>query len=155
MNLAHMVNSALRTAIRRNLVSFPSQIPAFAKDGEEQKHVVQLYFVSGWEIGAICDRYKLSKWTVRAMLSDWKVRAVASGLIQDIHPEEVARLVTELPVGPAEVFDRPVPGFRFARPESLPDSPAAIVPLVSSLPVSASKPGPWDLRNSDNTSACY
>jgi hypothetical protein len=152
MNLAHIVNSALRTAIRRNLVSFPSQIPAFAKDGEEQKRVVQLYFVSGWEIGAICDRYKLSKWTVRTILSDWKVRAVAAGLIQTIDPEEIARLSSQTAVDPDEVFDEPAPSLSFTRIQSGSNAPAAIAPPVSSRPLPPSKPGLWDVRNSDGTS---
>lgn len=82
----------LRAAIQRNLVSFPSQIPAFRKGGDEQKRIVQLYFVHGWPATAICERYSLSKSTLRALLSEWKIRAIAAGYIQDVQPESLAAL---------------------------------------------------------------
>lgn len=94
MNLALIGNTVLRVAIRCNLVSFPAQIPAFTKGGDEQKRIVQLYFVRGWTARAICHRYGLSKSALRALLSDWKIRAVAAGYIQDIYPEALADLAT-------------------------------------------------------------
>jgi hypothetical protein len=90
MNLALIGNTFLRAAIQCNLVSFPSQIPAFTKGGDEQRRIVQLYFVCGWRTTAICDRYGISKSTLRMLLSEWKIRAVAAGYIQDIHPESFA-----------------------------------------------------------------
>jgi hypothetical protein len=104
MNLALIGNTMLRAAIRRNLVSFPSQIPAFTKGGDAQKRVVQLYFVLGWPSKAICDRYGLTKSTLRTLLSDWKIRAVAAGYIQDIHPEFLAVLAAAGEVDRREVF---------------------------------------------------
>jgi hypothetical protein len=104
MNLALIGNTMLRAAIQRNLVSFPSQIPAFTKGGEEQKRIVQLYFVLGWPTKAICDRYGLTKSAVRTLLSDWKIRAVAAGYIQDIHPEFLSALAAAGEVDRREVF---------------------------------------------------
>jgi hypothetical protein len=92
MNLALIGNTVLRTAIRRNLVSFPAQIPAFTKARDEQKQIAQLYFVRGWPAKAICERYGLTKSTLRLLLSEWKTRAVAAGYIQDIYPELLADL---------------------------------------------------------------
>jgi len=92
MNLALIGNTVLRTAIQRNLVSFPAQIPAFTKGRDEQKRVAQLYFVRGWPAKAICERYGLTKSTLRLLLSEWKVRAVAAGYIQNVYPELLADL---------------------------------------------------------------
>ncbi len=102
MNLALVGNAVLRAAIQRNLVSFPSQIPAFMKGGDQQERIVQLYFVRGWEIKAICERYGLGKSSVRKLLSDWKARAVAAGYLQDIHPDALTFLATEMDVDPLE-----------------------------------------------------
>jgi transposase-like protein len=94
MNLALIGNTFLRAAIQSNLVSFPSQIPAFTKGGDEERRIVQLYFVCGWRTKAICDRYGLSKSALRKMLSEWRIRAVAAGYIQDVHPDLLAALAT-------------------------------------------------------------
>jgi hypothetical protein len=107
MNLALIGNTMLRAAIHCNLVSFPSQIPAFTKGGDEQKRIVQLYFVLGWPTKAICDRYGLTKSTLRTLLSDWKIRAVAAGYIQDIHPELLSPLGAAEEVDRREVFGQP------------------------------------------------
>lgn len=136
MNLAHLVNSALRTAIRRNLVSFPSQIPAFAKDAEEQRRIVQLYFLHGWEIGTICERYGLGKWAVRAMLTDWKIRAAGAGYIQDIHPEHLDLLAREADTAQAEVFDQGAGNSKTLRSNSAMETIPALL-----LPVSFPKSG--------------
>jgi transposase-like protein len=101
MNIAHIGNAILRLAIRQNLVSFPAQVPAFMKQrqsGDTQERIVQLYFVRGWPIRSICDRYRISKAMVQKMLSEWRIRAIAGGYIQDIHPEGVDTLAAELEV---------------------------------------------------------
>jgi hypothetical protein len=95
MNLALVGNSILRSAIQRNLVSFPSQIPAITKRPDLQRRIVQLYFVRRWRIRTICDRYGLSKAAVQKLLSEWRIRAVSSGYIQDIQPEVIAVLAGE------------------------------------------------------------
>lgn len=94
-NIALMGNSALRMAIQRNLVSFPSQIPVFMKrpGGDIQERIAQLYFERGWKIRLICERYRLSKAMVQKLLWGWRIRAVAAGFIQDIHPEDLDALI--------------------------------------------------------------
>jgi hypothetical protein len=86
MSLALLSIAVLRTAIRRNLVSFPAQAPAFTKGDHRQKRIALLYFVRGWEVRAICERYGLTKATVRKAITDWTIRAVAGGYIQEIYP---------------------------------------------------------------------
>lgn len=95
MEFALVGNSTLRSAIQQNLVSFPSQVPSFMKRGDLQERIVQLYFVRGWQLQSICKRYGLGKSTVRKLLSDWKIRAVAGGYIQEIDPEAFAILAGE------------------------------------------------------------
>jgi hypothetical protein len=95
MNLALLENSVLRAAVRRNLVSFPAQIPAFTKRGYTEERIVHLYFICGWKVKAICTRYRLSRSTARKMLSEWKIRAVAAGYVQEIHPDAVTLLAAE------------------------------------------------------------
>jgi hypothetical protein len=88
-NLALFGNKALRSAIQSNLVSFPGQPPAFGKDhtGIVQWRAAQLYFVSGWTVRAIGQRYGLASEMVRKTLSEWRARAISSGYIQEIGPE--------------------------------------------------------------------
>jgi hypothetical protein len=82
-------NALLRQAIRNNWVSFPSQTPCFSGDkcGGLHWRIAQLYFVSGWSVGRICLRHRMSKQTVRNILSQWRLRAVAAGFVQEILPE--------------------------------------------------------------------
>jgi hypothetical protein len=91
-------NSALRLAVSRNLVSFPSQVPGFMRRhrGEVQSRIVQLYFVRGWAVGQICTRYQLHKVVVTRLLSEWRIRAIASGYIQDIRPDATIPLAEAL-----------------------------------------------------------
>jgi hypothetical protein len=95
MNISLIGNSALRLAIQRNLVSFPAQIPAFTKrpGGDTQERIAKLYFSLDWTVRRICDRYGVRRTVVQKLLSDWRVRAVAAGFIQDICPEELEDLV--------------------------------------------------------------
>ena len=92
--LALLGNKFLRTAIRRNLVSFPAQAPVFAKlqTGAAQARISQLYFVAGWSIQDIGKRYTMSAERVRKSLTDWRVRAISSGYIQEIGPDPLPGL---------------------------------------------------------------
>lgn len=117
MNIALIGNTILRMAIRRNLVSFPSQIPAFVKHGELQERIVQLFFVRGWTVKAICDRYGLGKSTVRKLISDWKIRAVAAGYIQEIHLEALVDLTSEENFGLSDAREVSEPDTDFIAPE--------------------------------------
>jgi hypothetical protein len=76
----------LRAAIRENRVSFPAQIPTFAKHDrpDVQRKVVQLYFVLGWPSDRIAPRYRLSRIRVQQILKTWMTRAVELGYIQSI-----------------------------------------------------------------------
>jgi transposase-like protein len=95
MTLALLGNTLLRTAITRNLVSFPAQIRSFMKrsSGDLQERIVQLYFVRGWSVRRICERYGLSKAMAHKLLAEWRIRAVESGYIQEIEPGNLAGLM--------------------------------------------------------------
>jgi hypothetical protein len=97
MTLALMGNTLLRTAITRNLVSFPAQVQPFVRRaaGDAQERIVQLYFVRGWSIRRICDRYGLSKAMAHKLLKEWRIRAVESGYIQEITPGTLDGLLEE------------------------------------------------------------
>lgn len=95
MDISLISNSALRIAIQRNLVSFPSQVPALMKrpGSDSQERIAQLYFALGWTVRSLCERYCLSKAMVQKVLSEWRVRAIGAGYIQDIHPDELELLI--------------------------------------------------------------
>src|SRR5580692_3491903 len=95
MDISLIGNSALRIAIQRNLVSFPSQMPAFMKrpGDDTQQRIAHLYFSRGWPVRNICARYGLSKAMVQRLVSEWRIRAVVAGFIQDIHPEDLDVLI--------------------------------------------------------------
>ena len=95
MDISLIGNSALRIAIQRNLVSFPSQIPGIVKRPEDdtQQRIAHLYFARGWPVRDICTRYSLSKAMVQRLVSEWRMRAVSAGYIQDIHPEDLDSLI--------------------------------------------------------------
>ena len=125
MTLALMGNTLLRTAITRNLVSFPAQIRPFMKrnSGDLQQRIVQLYFVRGWSVRSICDRYGLSKAMAHKLLGEWRVRAVESGYIQEIEPGSLAAFLRESSVQAGE-FDTGRPAVPL--PEAVPTrAPAA------------------------------
>jgi hypothetical protein len=95
MNISLIGNSALRIAIQRNLVSFPSQLPAFMKrpGDDTQQRIAHLYFARGWPIRNICARYGLTKAMVQRLVSEWRMRAVSAGFIQAIHSEDLDVLI--------------------------------------------------------------
>src|SRR5579871_5876417 len=115
MTLALLGNTTLRTAITRNLVSFPAQVQPFIRrgPGDIQEKMVQLYFVRGWSIRRICDRYGLSKAMAHKLLTEWRIRAIESGYIQEITPGTLDGLLEEAtgaaPVRFAEVGAPTVP----------------------------------------------
>jgi hypothetical protein len=101
MTLALMGNTLLRTAITRNLVSYPAQVRSFMKrsSGDLQERIVQRYFVRGWSVRSICDRYGLSKAIAHKLLAEWRIRAVESGFIQEIEPRNLACLLNGINAG--------------------------------------------------------
>jgi hypothetical protein len=121
MTLAFLRNALLRTAITLNLVSFPSQIRPFSKRtvADLQVRIVQLYFVQGWSVGSICNRYRLPTYTVHKLLGQWRTRAIESGCIQEIEPGILAAIVPEAQdVDDTDYVDTPPVFNRGTRAES-------------------------------------
>jgi hypothetical protein len=81
-------NKVLRQAVTENLVSFPSQVPAFGKQSRPdlQPRLVLLYFVCGWSMDDIAKRYGLGRQRMGQILTAWRIRAVKEGYIQAIEP---------------------------------------------------------------------
>jgi len=107
MTLALLGNTLLRTAITRNLVTFPAQIQPFMKRtaGDLPERIVQLYFVRGWSVRNICERYGMSKAMVHKVLAEWRIRAVESGYIQEMEPNCLAALEPEINLVPPGAAD--------------------------------------------------
>jgi hypothetical protein len=84
--------AVLRRAVRGNIVSFPSQIPAFLRNppADVQCRVVLLFFVQGWSSVDISTRFNVPKHVIWGILNDWAVRALALGYIQVIDQEAFA-----------------------------------------------------------------
>jgi len=80
--------SDLRQAIRENRVSFPAQVPVFAKHDRPdlQRRLVQLYFLLGWSCTDIAERHGITRQRVQQILNTWKRRAAQMGYVQDIPP---------------------------------------------------------------------
>jgi hypothetical protein len=57
------------------------------------ERVAHLYFSRGWPLRSIGERYRLPKAMVHRLVSDWRIRAVAAGYIQEIHPEHLDPLL--------------------------------------------------------------
>ena len=96
MTLPLLGNKLLRTALKRNLVTFPAQIrPLSKRAGDLQERIVQLYFVRGWTVRDICDRYGSSKAIVQSLLAEWRIRAIESGYIQEVEPGCTAALIPQ------------------------------------------------------------
>jgi transposase-like protein len=97
MTLPLLGNKLLRTALKRNLVTFPAQIRPLSKraSGDLQERIVQLYFVRGWTVRDICDRYGSSKAIVQNLLAEWRIRAIECGYIQEVEPGCTAALVPQ------------------------------------------------------------
>jgi hypothetical protein len=88
----HPGSGILRRAIRGNIVSFPSQIPSFPKgsQAEMQWRMVILFFVRGWRVGKIGERFQVPSHRVWKLLNEWSLRALALGYVQVIDPEAFA-----------------------------------------------------------------
>jgi hypothetical protein len=87
-NIEELSLSELRAKVRRNCVSFPSQVPTFAKHDRPdlQRKTVQLYFLFGWSCSRIAQRYGVLRQRIQQILSTWKRRAIQMGYIQEIPP---------------------------------------------------------------------
>ncbi len=101
MDLVLLGNRALQMAIRRNLVCFPSQAPVFGKlpRRDLQWRLAVLYFIRGWSTREIARRYGLTRERCGQIISDWRVRAVNMGYIQDVTPNGAEEKLIEMFVG--------------------------------------------------------
>lgn len=97
--LGEMRLDHLRKAIRKNQVTFPSQVPKFTRHDRPdlQQKLTQLYFVLGWSAAKIGARFGISRLRVQQILNTWKRRAVEVGYIQSVPPPESLRLLSEHP----------------------------------------------------------
>ncbi len=79
-------NRILRTAIRCNLVTFPAQVPVFKKVTRPDVHArfALLYFVRGWSMSDIADRYGLGRQRVGQIITQWRICAVNQEYVQVI-----------------------------------------------------------------------
>jgi Sigma-70, region 4 len=83
MSLRH-----LRTAIQRQEVSFPAQVPVFAcqSRADIQWRLVELYFVQNWSCPDLGQRYGITMERVRQLITQWVRRAAVLGYLQPIPP---------------------------------------------------------------------
>jgi hypothetical protein len=81
---------AVRTAIRRHRLSFPSQVPVFLSvcRPEIQWRIVVLYFVRGWSRLTIGKRYGITTRRVGQLTRQWTQLAMELGYVDDIPPAE-------------------------------------------------------------------
>jgi len=137
----HSGSAVLRRAVRRNIVSFPSQIPVFLKrpPADVQWRIVLLYFVRGWTSARIGERFDVSKHQVRKILEAWSVRALALGYIQVIDPEAFATCCrSAVECGADDDSEE----FRLATgepviqslPQTFPDEPPELAAPISAAP---------------------
>lgn len=77
-------NRVVRHGIRKNLVTFPSEVPVFKKTTRPdlQAKFAVLYFIRGWSASQIGERYGLGRQRVTQILTKWRLRAVRQGYIQ-------------------------------------------------------------------------
>jgi hypothetical protein len=88
----HPGSTLLRLAIRRNLVSFPSQVPTFLRQPPPnmQWQIVLLFFIGGWSKAKIAARFNVSRHLIWNSLNEWSMRALALGCVQIIDAEGFA-----------------------------------------------------------------
>jgi len=81
--------AGIRLAVRTGRVSFPAQIPVFAKQHrpDVQWRAVALYFVQGWSCGHLARRYGVTAGRIRQMIHKWIERATELGYLQRIPPQ--------------------------------------------------------------------
>jgi hypothetical protein len=77
----------LRRAIQENEISFPAQVPVFAKQSRAdiQWKLVELYFVRNWSPAGIGQRYEMTSERVRQVIAQWVRRAVVLGYLQEVY----------------------------------------------------------------------
>src|SRR5580704_12952541 len=111
VELALLGNRTLQTLVRGNFVCFPSQAPVFGQKSRRdlQWRLAVLYFVRGWSTRSIADRYGLTRERCGQIISDWRIRAVSLGYIQDVTPEgtDLGRLADSIqPAGKHSILEK-------------------------------------------------
>jgi hypothetical protein len=76
----------LRTAIQKNVVSFPSQIPKFncQSRADVQWRLAELYFIHNWTCPELGRRYGVTMERARQLVFNWVQRAIVLGYLQEI-----------------------------------------------------------------------
>jgi hypothetical protein len=79
----------LRKAIHNHSITFPSQVPVFARVHRPDIHwrIVLLYFVRGWPTVRIASRYGVTRERVIQILRQWTSRAWSRGYLNEIPKE--------------------------------------------------------------------
>jgi hypothetical protein len=133
-------NKILRQAVQENLVSFPAQVPVFEKRSRPdlQQKIVVLYFVHGWTMDDIAQRYGLGRQRMGQILTAWRIRAVKEGYVQAIEPEhpllrrvtldETKQYAEPVVDGAARIPSTPIAVKSWAEPEAEETQPVADVP---------------------------
>jgi transposase-like protein len=96
-----------------------------------RRRIIQLYFVAGWTVRDISKRYNMTAEMARKSLTEWRIRAISSGYIQEIGPEILPLLASSS--DPAEDPDDEAP----ERPAGThpPRAPLQVVPPLAPSPV--------------------
>jgi len=104
----------VRFAIRTARLSFPSQVPEFARQyrSDVQWRIAALYFVQGWSFEQLALRYGVTRRRIRQIIRGWTESAIQSGYLQQIPPEPqnipVARRERALPKPPVHLPAEPL-----------------------------------------------
>ncbi len=95
--IGHQRLARLRQAIRNREVSFPAQVPSFARQHSAniQWRVVILYFVRGWTCEQLAARYGVTPGRIRQLLRGWVECAAALGYVQKIPAESLTATGSE------------------------------------------------------------
>jgi hypothetical protein len=80
----------IRTSIRSQRLSFPSQVPVFQHlhRPDIQWRIVLLYFVRGWSSVRIAARYGMTRERVMQLLRQWIAKAIRRGYVERIPTEQ-------------------------------------------------------------------
>ncbi len=86
MDLQNLRNDKLKEAVRGNLVSFPAQAPVYERQSKADVgwRVAVLYYVRGWSLTGIGNRYGVTRERAGQILNEWRVRSIKAGYIQEI-----------------------------------------------------------------------
>jgi hypothetical protein len=139
----HPGSGILRRAIRGNIVTFPSQIPSFPKGSQAdmQWRMVLLFFVRGWSVAKIAERFQVPSHRVWTLLNGWSVRAMAQGHVQVIDPEAFAVCCrAELEGGTGHDIEE----VRLAEVKPMVKSSRHALPDEAAPGVGPEAPGAWD-----------